>query len=156
MSNHPVALILGAGPNVGQHVSRALVAKGYKVALASRSGNKGEDAANQLDFKVDLSIPSSVPELFVKVKEALGIPSVVVYNGDEYALIQLHNHADQTKLARERPTTPRIRSPSPLQISRKTSISIPPVSLPRHNRLYLGSRSCLSLYQRPSSTPEIS
>ena len=82
MPSSPVALILGAGPNVGQHVARALAAKGYKVAHASRSVKRDDSASNQSNFQVDLSNPLSVPELFAKVKEALGTPSVVVYNGE--------------------------------------------------------------------------
>ncbi|KAF1934492.1 hypothetical protein EJ02DRAFT_449069 [Clathrospora elynae] len=52
----------------------------YKVALASRSVNKDDVGSNQFNFQIDLSNPSSIAELFTKVKEALGIPSVVVYN----------------------------------------------------------------------------
>lgn len=81
MSSDSVALILGAGPNIGRHVSRALTANGYKVALASRSRSLDENSPGQTGFQVDLSKPSSIPELFTKVKEALGTPSVVIYNG---------------------------------------------------------------------------
>ena len=35
----PVALIFGAGPGVGHHVSQAFRGKGYKVGIASRSLN---------------------------------------------------------------------------------------------------------------------
>jgi NAD(P)-dependent dehydrogenase (short-subunit alcohol dehydrogenase family) len=81
MSYQKVALVLGSGPNVGLHVSRAFAAKGYKVALASRSSKTEESASDLVHFQVDLSDPSSVPELFTKVKDSLGTPSVVVYNG---------------------------------------------------------------------------
>ncbi|KAH8725389.1 hypothetical protein GQ44DRAFT_681122 [Phaeosphaeriaceae sp. PMI808] len=80
MASHAIALILGYGPNIGQHVSRAFAAKGYKVAVASRSLKEEDKASNQLSFQADLSNPSSVQELFAKVKEALGVPSVVIYN----------------------------------------------------------------------------
>lgn len=39
-STTPVILILGSGPNIGQHLAQAFAAKGYKVALASRSIKK--------------------------------------------------------------------------------------------------------------------
>ncbi|KAF2818405.1 putative short-chain dehydrogenase [Ophiobolus disseminans] len=91
MSNQLVALILGAGPNVGQHLSRALAIKGYKVALASRSGRQDDSAPGQTSFQVDLSDPSTVAELFAKVKETLGIPSVVVYNAAAGTLNQPKN-----------------------------------------------------------------
>ncbi|KAF2024247.1 putative short-chain dehydrogenase [Setomelanomma holmii] len=80
MSKHPVVLILGAGPNVGQHVSRAFAARGYKVALASRSVKNKDSPSDQVNLQVDLSNPSSIPELFAQVKDQLGLPSVVVYN----------------------------------------------------------------------------
>jgi hypothetical protein len=88
MANQPVALILGSGPNVGQHVARALVSKGYKVALASRSAPKDSSTSNPTTFQTDLSNPSSVPELFTRVKETLGTPNVVVYNGNSHPQVR--------------------------------------------------------------------
>ncbi|KIW11412.1 hypothetical protein PV08_10712 [Exophiala spinifera] len=75
-----VALILGAGPNIGKHVAGALSAKGYKVALASRT-NHGT-AGDQIYVPVDLARPDTVAGVFDQVKDQLGAPpSVVVYNG---------------------------------------------------------------------------
>ncbi|RDW59920.1 hypothetical protein BP6252_13007 [Coleophoma cylindrospora] len=76
----PVILILGAGPNVGQHVARAFAAKGYKVALASRRLREEDSTANEVHISSDLSDPSSIATAFSKVKALLGLPSVVVYN----------------------------------------------------------------------------
>jgi NAD(P)-dependent dehydrogenase (short-subunit alcohol dehydrogenase family) len=81
MSHQKVILILGSGPNVGQHVSRAFAAKGYKVALASRTVKKDDSITDQVNLQVDLFDPASVPNVFNQVKETLGTPSVVVYNG---------------------------------------------------------------------------
>lgn len=82
MSNvSPVILILGAGPNVGQHVADEFSVNGYKTALVSRNVT-GKDNENQINIAADLSDPDSVPEIFSKVEAALGIPSVVVYNGE--------------------------------------------------------------------------
>ncbi|EAT86522.2 hypothetical protein SNOG_05458 [Parastagonospora nodorum SN15] len=81
MSLQKVALILGSGPNVGRHISRAFAAKGYKVALASRSFKKEDNETGLTHFQADLSDPESVPQLFAKVQQDLGAPSVVVYNG---------------------------------------------------------------------------
>lgn len=82
MSNvPPVILILGSGPNVGQHVTRAFAAKGYQVALASRTLKEEDSTADQVNISSDLSEPNSVIGLFSKVRASLGIPSVVVYNG---------------------------------------------------------------------------
>ncbi|KAJ5404877.1 hypothetical protein N7465_006161 [Penicillium sp. CMV-2018d] len=76
----PVILILGSGPNIGQHVARAFAAKGYKVALASRSLKEEDSNDDQVYISADLSDPHSVKDIFSKVKGSLGLPSVVVYN----------------------------------------------------------------------------
>ncbi|KAJ5516053.1 hypothetical protein N7527_007613 [Penicillium freii] len=76
----PVILILGSGPNIGQHVARAFAAKGYKVALASRSLKEEDSNDDQVHISADLSDPHSVKDIFSKVKGSLGLPSVVVYN----------------------------------------------------------------------------
>ncbi|KAI8625614.1 hypothetical protein F5Y19DRAFT_466951 [Xylariaceae sp. FL1651] len=79
-TNSPVALILGAGANVGQHVGRAFAAKGYKVALASRTLKSEDSAAGQLHVQGDFTNPQDVIEIFARVKSQLGAPHVVVYN----------------------------------------------------------------------------
>lgn len=84
MSSAKVVLILGSGPNIGHSVSRAFAAKGYKVALASRSVKQEDNNAEQINFQVDLSNPPTVSELFAKVKETVGVPSVVIYNGTSF------------------------------------------------------------------------
>ncbi|KAJ5226099.1 hypothetical protein N7468_007324, partial [Penicillium chermesinum] len=76
----PVILILGSGPRIGQHVAKAFSAKGYKVALASRSQKKEDSQTDQLHIAADLSDPHSVKDVFSNVEERLGLPSVVVYN----------------------------------------------------------------------------
>ena len=83
----PVVLILGGGPNIGQHVARRFAAQGYKVAITSRTakadgGDKSTpDQVHYHHLQSDLSDPDSVVEVFGKVKALLGPPSVVVYNG---------------------------------------------------------------------------
>ena len=82
MSSSPIVLILGAGANIGQGVARAFASKGYKIALVSRNPKDFQSGAQeQVHIGGDLSDPSSIPGIFTKVKSALGIPSVVVYNG---------------------------------------------------------------------------
>ncbi|KAL1893611.1 hypothetical protein Sste5346_006442 [Sporothrix stenoceras] len=77
----PVALILGAGANVGQAVARAFAAKGYKIALVARSLPKETSSpADYLHIRGDLADPSSVAGIFAQVKKELGLPNVVVYN----------------------------------------------------------------------------
>lgn len=77
----PVILILGAGPNIGQHVARAFAAKGYKVALAARRLKEADSTTDQVNIPSDFSDPNAVVDAFAKVKEVLDVPSVVVYNG---------------------------------------------------------------------------
>lgn len=83
-STSPILLILGFGPNVGQHVMQSFAAKGYKIALSSRKSKEEDSTKDQAHIPSDLSNPSSVIDLFSKVKERLGLPSVVVYNGTPY------------------------------------------------------------------------
>lgn len=77
----PVVLIFGAGPNIGQAVARTFASKGYKVALAARSLRESDSTDKQLNITSDLAKSEDVVNAFTKVKEVLGIPSVVVYNG---------------------------------------------------------------------------
>ncbi|KAK9482169.1 hypothetical protein V1527DRAFT_415745 [Lipomyces starkeyi] len=76
----PVILILGAGPNIGQHVGKAFAAKGYKVALTAWRLSEADSTADLLNISADLSDPNSVVTAFTKVKSKFGTPSVVVYN----------------------------------------------------------------------------
>lgn len=88
-SNHPamaakspVALIIGAGPNIGQSVARKFASKGYKVGLAARSVKEAESTDSQLNIPSDFSKTEDVVKAFDRVKKTFGIPSVVVYNGE--------------------------------------------------------------------------
>ena len=89
----PVILILGAGPNIGQTTARLFADKGYKVALAARSVNNSDDEG-QLNIQADFSKTDDVINVFRRVKESLGIPSVVVYNG--MILIKVSNLTNST------------------------------------------------------------
>ncbi|KAK0187099.1 hypothetical protein F5146DRAFT_1142008 [Armillaria mellea] len=76
-----VALILGAGPNVGHHVAKALQSQKYKVALGSR--NPDVDKLKKEGFfpvKVDITLPDSVSAAYKTVSTELGTPNVVVFN----------------------------------------------------------------------------
>lgn len=80
----PVILILGAGPNIGQSVAQTFASKGYKVALAARSVKEADSTTNQLNIRSDFANSDDVVNAFTKVKKALGVPSVVVYNGKSH------------------------------------------------------------------------
>ena len=77
----PVIFILGAGPRIGTSIAKAFTAKGYKVALASRKASETNNTANEIHIQADFAHPGTLADAFSQVKAALGIPSVVVYNG---------------------------------------------------------------------------
>lgn len=80
-SSRPLLLLLGAGPNVGQTVSKKFQANGYRVALAARSLSDSKVSDHEWSYKIDLGNPSAIEGLFSKVSKEVGIPNVVVYNG---------------------------------------------------------------------------
>jgi NAD(P)-dependent dehydrogenase (short-subunit alcohol dehydrogenase family) len=82
-ANHPVILIFGAGANTGYGVANAFSRKGYKVAIVSRGALapvfEGRDF---LHVKGDLADTSSVEAAYKRTVDELGIPSVVIHNGE--------------------------------------------------------------------------
>lgn len=76
-----VVAILGAGPNVGNKVAERFTAAGYKVAVISRSGKSIPTTIAALSLIADFTNPKTVHGVFEEVREKLGEPSVVVYNG---------------------------------------------------------------------------
>lgn len=80
-SPRPLLLLLGAGSNIGQAVSKKFQASGYCVALASRSLPDRRVSDQEWSYKIDLSNPSAIESLFSKISEEVGIPNIVVYNG---------------------------------------------------------------------------
>jgi len=74
-------LLLGAGKMIGIDLANHFFKNGYKVALASRSGNFPWDTKNSyLHVKADFADPASIPRVFEEVKSKYGVPNVVVYN----------------------------------------------------------------------------
>ena len=76
-----IAIVLGAGPNIGARTIETFESKGYKVAYASRSARDSGDNGSTMAVQCDLSHPASVTTLFDTVREKWGEPSVIVYNG---------------------------------------------------------------------------
>lgn len=74
----PTALIIGAGPRVGQDAAEAFAAAGYQVAVASRKQNTNPKFPF---YPFDATEPEKLPSIFKKVSADVGIPSVVIYNG---------------------------------------------------------------------------
>lgn len=77
-----IAIVLGAGANIGAATVQTFKAHGYKVAYASRSVSDSKSASdNDLAIRCDFAKPASVSDLFETVRKTWGEPSVVIYNG---------------------------------------------------------------------------
>ena len=74
----PIVLIIGAGSNVGLATAELFSKAGYTIAVASRSNKTGSKFKH---FHFDAAKPDMVPSLFNQVKDSLGTPRVVIYNG---------------------------------------------------------------------------
>ncbi|PVH85805.1 NAD(P)-binding protein, partial [Cadophora sp. DSE1049] len=75
-----IILVLGAGPNVGIHITKYFSEKAYKTAAVARNPSEEVIKAADLVIKADFSDASNIKPIFDEVKEKLGIPNVVVYN----------------------------------------------------------------------------
>ncbi|KAF4994648.1 hypothetical protein FGRMN_5645 [Fusarium graminum] len=80
VAKSPIALILGAGPNIGQSAVRKFTSQGYRVALASRSLKESDSTNDQLHITSDFAKPDEITKTFNRVKDVFDIPSVVMYN----------------------------------------------------------------------------
>jgi hypothetical protein len=81
MAARPVALILGAGPNIGAAVAKKFSSAGYSVAVVSRNGTGAATAEGFWSLKADFSDPDAIPGIFSAVKTQFKAgPTVVVYN----------------------------------------------------------------------------
>ncbi|MGO9425113.1 MAG: SDR family NAD(P)-dependent oxidoreductase [Steroidobacteraceae bacterium] len=81
--NKRVALIVGAGPGISSAFGEALVADGYKVALAARNVAKLRPLAETMGaapFGADAASAQSLVRLFDEVERSMGAPDVVLYN----------------------------------------------------------------------------
>src|SRR5271165_2146993 len=81
--NKRVALIVGAGPGISSAFAEALLADGYKVALAARNLAKLQplaEAMGAMPFETDASSAQSLVRFFNETDRFLGQPDVVLYN----------------------------------------------------------------------------
>ena len=77
---NPIAVVTGAGSGIGRQVARALLADGYRVALAGRreatlretAPNGTDAAARTLSVPTDVTDPESVEALFTRVRREWG------------------------------------------------------------------------------------
>ena len=83
-----MAIVTGAGSGIGRQVALALLADGYKVALAGRRAEPlqdtvaqaGGNASNALIVPTDVGDPDSVHALFERTKERFGRLDVLFNN----------------------------------------------------------------------------
>lgn len=85
-------LILGAGPRVGYSVARKFKAENYNIAVGSRNPDikKAQDEGFH-PLTVDVGDAQSVEAAFEEVQEKLGVPNVVVYNGNFFKPTHCYN-----------------------------------------------------------------
>jgi hypothetical protein len=80
-SFHPVAIILGAGANIGANAARVFANSGYRVALAARKLQNEQPEADRLHIQADFANPSTINAAFDSVEKAFGPANVIIYNG---------------------------------------------------------------------------
>jgi NAD(P)-dependent dehydrogenase (short-subunit alcohol dehydrogenase family) len=88
MAGDKVAVVTGAGSGIGREAALALLARGYKVALAGRKlealqetvRRAGDRKANALPVATDVTDPASVAALFKATVEAFGRVDVLFNN----------------------------------------------------------------------------
>ncbi|CRG89869.1 hypothetical protein PISL3812_06908 [Talaromyces islandicus] len=86
MSSKPIAVIFGAGANIGAAVTTKFVEAGYRVCAVSRSAPSPatlSDDGNVLPVRADLSKPAEVPPVFQTIKSQWGsnaFPRVIIWN----------------------------------------------------------------------------
>lgn len=85
---NPVALIIGAGPGIGQAVGAAFAREGCDVALAARTPSKLETIRQEISkfgtrvrsYAVDAGEDAALRAMVEQVRTDLGDPAVLVYN----------------------------------------------------------------------------
>lgn len=81
----PIAIVIGAGKNIGATTAKAFSAKGYRVAQVARSIDTSSNNDDHLAITADLSKSGDVSNAFAKVRKTWGEPSIVFYNGEQGA-----------------------------------------------------------------------
>lgn len=82
MTKQQIAVVVGAGPGLGQALVDCFAKAGMQVAMVSRSGSSGEasSSTNVRTYSCDATDPQAVKALFETVESDLGPPDLVVFN----------------------------------------------------------------------------
>ncbi len=79
-----VCLVTGVGPGTGAALVKEFVRGGYRVAMLARTEERLRNLANEIDsatpFVCDVSDGKSLAEVYVRIRQELGSPQVVVHN----------------------------------------------------------------------------
>ncbi|PQE22534.1 short-chain dehydrogenase protein [Rutstroemia sp. NJR-2017a BVV2] len=76
-----IVLILGAGPNIGLNLAQVFSSNSYKTIVVSRTPKEELTKSADLAIQADFSDPKSIKSIFDEVKQKIGVPNVVIYNG---------------------------------------------------------------------------
>ena len=81
MSSHEVAVIVGAGPGLGNALVRRCAEAGMRVAAVSRTGLAGAPERDLVrGYSCDATVGEQVRSVFERITDELGRPSLVVFN----------------------------------------------------------------------------
>lgn len=83
MADQEVAVVVGGGPGLSASLVRLFTREGMKAAIAARNPDKLEGLSESTGcraYRCDAAVPEDVNDLFARVSQDLGDPSVVVYN----------------------------------------------------------------------------
>jgi NAD(P)-dependent dehydrogenase (short-subunit alcohol dehydrogenase family) len=81
MSSNEVAVVVGAGPGLGDALVARFAEAGMRVAAVSRRGGAGEPHRDPVRFySCDATIGDQVRRVFERLTSELGPPSLIVFN----------------------------------------------------------------------------
>ncbi|MFD0685687.1 SDR family NAD(P)-dependent oxidoreductase [Actinomadura fibrosa] len=76
----PGAVVIGAGPGIGQAVARRFAREGLPIALIARSEKTLENSVQALTLQADSTDEEALRAALDRATAELGLPDVVVYN----------------------------------------------------------------------------
>ena len=80
---------------MGAAVAAKFSKEGWKCAIASRSLESGQSPEGYMTLRLDAGDPRNVKIAFNAVREKLGPPRCVVYNGERLSLSAKHHPRDR-------------------------------------------------------------
>jgi NAD(P)-dependent dehydrogenase (short-subunit alcohol dehydrogenase family) len=87
MAEQGVAIIVGVGPGLGSALARRCSRGGLKTAVAARNVDRLRTLADEIGgraYRCDAASESEVEQLFARVADDLGEPTLVVFNSGAF------------------------------------------------------------------------